>query len=1171
MNNNVKRSKEEKTKLLCKHYNIHGHDISECFKLHGYPDRYKDFKEQRNRQSIANLVNSSNKPPDKPHVTEEKEHQFTDMSNIIQQEIVKYMSARMNGGSTTLESNFSFASFVDFDGKIATHPIYYALSMQENIDNGSWVLDTGATMAWFRAGSNVAKLAVRRTLSQSCLYVTRTRAVPTQNRYFHATVSRPKAQSAPVPRPVPLSRLTDSFLDGTSSVYLEELQRAWEQDPNSVDESWDNFFRNFVGQATTSPGISGQTIQESMRLLLLVRAYQVYGHMKAKLDPLDLEERPIPDDLDPALYGFTEADLDREFFVGVWRISGFLSENRPVQTLRAILKRLEQAYCGNIGYEYMHIADREKCNWLRDKIETPTPTQYSRQRRGVILDRLIWSTQFENFLAAKWTAAKRFGLEGCETLIPGMKEMFDRSADLGVESIVIGMSHRGRLNVLGNVVRKPLRQIFSEFSGGTKPVDEVGLYTGTGDVKYHLGTSYDRPTRGGKRIHLSLVANPSHLEAVDPVVVGKTRAKQYYSNDIDRTKNMGILIHGDGSFAGQGVVYETLHLSALPNYTTGGTIHIVVNNQVAFTTDPTAGRSSQYCTDVAKALSAPIFHVNGDDVEAVVHVCELAAEWRQTFHTDVVVDIVCYRRFGHNEIDEPSFTQPKMYKVGAVIRNHPSALQIYQNKLLESGQVTKEDIDQINSKVLSILNEEFLASKDYVPQRRDWLSAYWSGFKSPEQLSRIRNTGVKPEILKNVGKAITTLPENFKPHRAVKRIFEDRAKMIETGEAIDWAVGEALAFATLLVEGNHVRLSGQDVERGTIPNSLSEFGVLGFELGYSMENPNSLVLWEAQFGDFANGAQVMFDQFLSSGEAKWLRQTGLVVLLPHGYDGQGPEHSSARLERFLQVWKVRLRPHDVCGFEKYLYGLPEMGRYSLPSGLLVVAIYMSDDHPYVIPEMDPTLRKQIQECNWQVVNVTTPANYFHVLRRQIHREFRKPLIVMSPKNLLRHKDCKSNLSEFDDVQGHPGFDKQGTRFKRLIKDQNDHSDLEEGIRRLVLCSGKVYYELDEQRKKANGKDIAICRVEQLCPFPYDLIQRELKRYPNAEIVWCQEEPMNMGAYSYVSPRLGTAMKALGRGTVEDIKYVGRAPSAATATGFYQVHIKEQTELVQKAIQPDPIS
>nr|GMD86094.1 2-oxoglutarate dehydrogenase, mitochondrial-like [Ipomoea batatas] len=1017
-------------------------------------------------------------------------------------------------------------------------------------------------MAWLRAGCGVARLAVRRALSQSGSYGVRAHVLALQHRDLHSTGDRQRAESAPVPRSVPLSKLSDSFLDGTSSVYLEELQRAWEQDPNSVDESWDNFFRNFVGQASASAGVSGQTIQESMRLLLLARAYQVNGHMKAKLDPLNLEERQIPDDLDLASYGFTEADLDREFFLGVWMMSGFLSENRPVQTLRAILTRLEQAYCGNIGYEYMHIPDREKCNWLRERIETQTKPEYSRERREVILDRLIWSTQFENFLATKWTAAKRFGLEGCETLIPGMKEMFDRAADLGVESIVIGMSHRGRLNVLGNVVRKPLRQIFSEFSGGTKPVDESG-YVGTGDVKYHLGTSYDRPTRAGKRIHLSLVANPSHLEAVDPVVIGKTRAKQYYTNDIDRTKNMGILIHGDGSFAGQGVVYETLHLSALPNYTSGGTIHIVVNNQVAFTTDPRSGRSSQYCTDVAKALNAPIFHVNGDDVEAVTRVCELAAEWRQVFHSDVVVDIVCYRRFGHNEIDEPSFTQPKMY---TVIRSHPSAQEIYQKKLLDSGVVTKEDIDRIHNKINSILNEEFIASKDHATKKRDWLSAFWSGFKSPEQLSRVRNTGVKPEILKDVGNAITTLPEDFKPHRAVKRIFADRQKMIETGEGVDWALGEALAFATLLVEGNHVRLSGQDVERGTFSHrhsvlhdqetgekycpldhvlmnqneemftvsnsSLSEFGVLGFELGYSMENPNSLVLWEAQFGDFANGAEVIFDQFLSSGEAKWLRQTGLVVLLPHGYDGQGPEHSSARLERFLQ---------------------------------------MSDDNPYIIPEMEPTLRKQIQECNWQVVNVTTPANYFHVLRRQIHRDFRKPLIVMSPKNLLRHKDCRSNLSDFDDVEGHPGFDKQGTRFKRLIKDKNDHSDLEEGIRRLILCSGKVYYDLDEEREKGEVKDVAICRVEQLSPFPYDLIQRELKRYPNAEVVWCQEEPMNMGAYHFIAPRLCTSMKAQGRGGMDDIKYVGRAPSAATATGFHQVHVKEQTGLVQKALQIDPIN
>lgn len=974
-------------------------------------------------------------------------------------------------------------------------------------------------------------------------------------RSLHGSAQR--SQHAPLPRPVPLSRLTDNFLDGTSSVYLEELQRAWEADPNSVDESWDNFFRNFTGQASSAPGISGQTIQESMRLLLLVRAYQVNGHMKARLDPLNLEQRKVPVDLDPALYGFTDADLDREFFLGVWRMSGFLSENRPVQTLRAILDRLEHAYCGTVGYEYMHIQDRDQCNWLREKIETQTPRKYSPQRQAVILDRLIWGTTFENFLAQKWAAAKRFGLEGCETLIPGMKELIDRAADSGVESIVIGMSHRGRLNVLGNVVRKPLRQIFSEFSGGTKPA-EGESYTGSGDVKYHLGTSYDRPTRGGKRIHLSLVANPSHLEAVDPVVVGKTRAKQYYTKDINRTKNMGVLLHGDGSFAGQGVVYETLHLSDLPNYTTGGTIHLVVNNQVAFTTDPKSSRSSPYCTDVAKALNAPIFHVNGDDVEAVVHVCELAADWRNTFHSDVVVDIVCYRRFGHNEIDEPTFTQPKMYQV---IKNHLPAVDVYEKQLIASGTMSKEEVDKLHEKVMSILNEEFNSSKDYVPKTRDWLAAFWSGFKSPEQLSRIRNTGVKPEVLKSVGKAITTLPSDFTPHRTIKRVYDSRAEMIETGRGLDWATAEALAFGTLLVEGNHVRLSGQDVERGTFSHrhsvihdqstgqkycpldnvimnqedemftvsnsSLSEFGVLGFELGYSMENPNSLVLWEAQFGDFANGAQVIFDQFLSSGEAKWLRQAGLVVLLPHGYDGQGPEHSSGRVERYLQ---------------------------------------MSNDNPFVIPEMDHSLRTQIQECNWQVVNVTTPANYFHVLRRQIHRDFRKPLIVMSPKNLLRHPKCKSDLSEFDDVEGHPGFDKQGTRFKRLIKDKNLHSDREEGIRRLVLCSGKVYYELDDERERTQANDVAICRVEQLCPFPYNIVQRELNRYPNAEIVWCQEEPMNMGGYSYIFPRLATAMRSVNRGSYEDVKYVGRPPSAATATGFKTLHDKEQAELVQKALQ-----
>ncbi|KAL6619786.1 hypothetical protein ACP70R_034925 [Stipagrostis hirtigluma subsp. patula] len=953
----------------------------------------------------------------------------------------------------------------------------------------------------------------------------------------------------------PLFRLPDGdvVLDRTSRVFihLDELRRAWEADPSSVDESWDSFWRSCTGAA------QAVRIQESMQLLLLVRDYQVHGHAMAKLDPLGLDV-PSDEGLGLGLYGFTEADLDRELFLGCWTTkSGLLSGGRTAATLREILGELRRAYCGAVGYEYMHIPDRDKREWLRDRIEAAKPKVHDNGQRLVTLDRLIRATRFETFLAAKCPSAKRYGLDGAETLVPGLEALFDAAAGLGVESIVIGTSHRGRLNVMANVLRRPLAQVMSELAVGPKPVHGGGvpLYTGSGELYLQQGASYDRPTTGPggrwKTTHLSLVAHPSHLEAVGPVVVGKTRAKQFYSGDVGRSRNMSVLVHGDGAFAGQGVVYETLNLSALDNYTAGGTVHIVLNNRVAATADPSAGRSSRYCTDVAKAIGAPVFHVNGDDVEAVVRVCELAAEWRQTFHSDVVVDLVCYRRFGHNELDDPTLTQPQMYQV---IKNHPSSLNLYEQKLLETGQVFREDIQMIHDKVNKILNEEFEKSKDFVPKKRDWLSANWAGLKPPEQTSSVRITGVKLEDLKRVGQAITKLPENFKPHKAVENISEQRAMMIERGEGIDWAFAEALAFATLIAEGKHVRLSGQDVERGnfnqrhmiihdqktgekycplghiilnqnedlfTVSNSLlSEFAVLGFEMGYSMENPNSLVLWEAQFGDFANCSQVIFDQFLSCSEARWLRQTGLVILLPHGYDGQGPDHSGARLERFLQ---------------------------------------MSDDNPFVIPEMEPTLDRQIQECNWQVVNVTTPANYFHVLRRQMHREFRKPLIVMTPKNLLQHKDCTSNLSEFDDVEGQ--------YFKRLIEDRNNHNQVEEDIKRLILCSGKVYYELDKERTYSGRSDVAICRVEQLCPFPYDLIQRELERYPNAEIVWCQEEPMNMGAYTYTSPRLHMAMKALGRGSFDDIKYVGRAPSAAAATGFPSVHAQEQLELIKKAMQP----
>ncbi|XP_039785956.1 2-oxoglutarate dehydrogenase, mitochondrial-like [Panicum virgatum] len=856
---------------------------------------------------------------------------------------------------------------------------------------------------------------------------------------------------------------------------------------------------------------------------------------------------------------------------------------RAVLTLRDVLGVLQRAYCGSVGYEYMHINDGDKRSWLRDRIEAAAGAEpgdaYGRERRLAMLEKLVWATRFESFAAAEYPTAKRYSLAGGESLIPAMEEMFSRAASLGVESVVVGMAHRGRLNFMVNVAGVPLSQVFRELSTGGlfMPVEVEGseeeTYAGTGEFYVLAGASRDRPTRGGgagrSSLHLSVLANPSHLESVLPVVAGKTRAKQFYSGDGGRTRNMAVVVHGDGGFSGQGVVYETLNLGALPGYTAGGTVHIVVNNRIAFTTEPGAGRSSRYCTDVAKGLGAPVFHVNGDDPEAVVHVCELAAEWRQAFHSDVVVDLICYRRAGHNELDDPTFTQPVLCEV---IKKHPSSVEIYEKKLLGTGQVTSEDVQMIHGRVDRILNEELAKSKSdehLMANKRDyhWLSAQWAGMKSPDQVSRVRDTGVKPDVLRRVGPAITALPESLKPHRAVKEMFEQRRRAVtaERGEGIDWGFAEALAFATLLLEGYHVRLSGQDVQRGTfchrhavvhdqetrgesycplhhvVPDQnpeqftvcnslLSEYAALGFEIGYSMENPNSLVLWEAQFGDFANLAQVMIDQFLSCAEAKWLRQSGLVLLLPHGYDGLGPEHSSAYLERFLQ---------------------------------------MSDDNPFVIPEMEPTLCKQIQECNWQVVNLTTPANYFHALRRQIHREFRKPLIVMAPKNLLRHKDFRSSLSEFDEIQDHPGLDdEEGSRFKRLIPDH--HKQVEKGINRFILCSGQVYFQLDEGRKQSGRSDVAICRIEQLCPFPYDLVQRELKRYPNAEIVWCQEEPINRGAYSYIAPRLTTCLRALGRGSFEDIKYVGRAPSAAAATGFPSVHVQEQSELVKKALQVEPI-
>jgi len=875
----------------------------------------------------------------------------------------------------------------------------------------------------------------------------------------------------------------------------------------------------------------------------MVRAYQVRGHLLADIDPLRLTNHGVDnqlisrDSLDLHKFGLSEADLDKEFDLSTPEIRGFQQSNRGKQKLRDIIRRLKETYTNTVGVEYMHISSTEECNFIRDRMETPESVPLTRDEKLQTLDRLCWADHFERFLAVKYATAKRFGLEGAESLIPAMKAMIDRAAELGVDDVVIGMAHRGRLNVLASVVKKPIEQIFGEFSGGGGHED----FGGSGDVKYHLGASHDREV-AGKKVHLTLVANPSHLEAVDPVVLGKVRAKQFLKKQGDANHVLPVLLHGDAAFAGQGIVYETMGFNQLDDYSVGGTIHIVINNQIGFTTDPMESRSNAYCSDIAKAFGAPIFHVNGDDIEAVVKVCRIASEWRQQFKRDVVIDLVCYRKYGHNELDEPKFTQPFMYQS---IAHKKSPYEIYVSKLLAEGTITQEDVERQSAKVNKELNEKFEASKTYKTKSSEWLASDWSGIKSSASLSQIRTTGISRDLFDKIGKALVDIPSDFNIHPRLKNIIQNKAKALESGSDIDWGTGEALAFGSLLWEGYHVRLSGQDVERGTfshrhavihdqvdkdklhlIPlerfgangklticnSSLSEFGVLGFELGYSLESPNQLVLWEAQFGDFANGAQIMFDQFLSSGEAKWMRQCGLVTLLPHGYEGQGPEHSSCRLERFLQ---------------------------------------MCNDDEDVFPDMEQSITMQVQKSNWQVVNCSTPANYFHVLRRQVHRDFRKPLIVATPKSLLRLKQAASTFEEFGPE----------TKFRRLIP-EIDTVISEDKVRSLVFCSGKVYYDLLAYRTENKIHDVAIARIEQLSPFPFDLVLQEAQKYKNAQkIIWAQEEPKNMGSWFYTSPRIKTSLRSFNGASAI---YVGRPPAASPATGFSKIHKLEQDELVKKA-------
>ncbi|WP_299354056.1 2-oxoglutarate dehydrogenase E1 component [uncultured Shimia sp.] len=968
-----------------------------------------------------------------------------------------------------------------------------------------------------------------------------------------------------------------SFMQGHNAEYLEQMYARYASDPNAVDEAWQSFFRQLgdaeldvkaeasgpswargdwppmpqdeltsalTGEWAEPAEIKGagdkikakaadkgiqvsdeavkQAVLDSIRALMIIRAYRIRGHLVADLDPLGMRSQTPHPELDPKSYGFAESDMDRPIFID--KVLGL-----EIATMRQIIDIVKRTYCGTFALQYMHISNPEEASWLKERIEGfGKEIQFTREGRKAILNKLVEAEGFEKFLHVKYMGTKRFGLDGGESLIPAMEQIIKRGGNLGVKEIVVGMPHRGRLSVLANVMAKPYKAIFNEFQGGSFKPEDVD---GSGDVKYHLGASSDREF-DGNTVHLSLTANPSHLEAVNPVVLGKVRAKQDQNNDEQRTSVMPILLHGDAAFAGQGVVAECFALSGLRGHKTGGTMHIVVNNQIGFTTAPHFSRSSPYPTDNALVVEAPIFHVNGDDPEAVVHAAKVATEFRQKFQKDVVLDIFCYRRFGHNEGDEPMFTNPVMYKT---IKGHKTTLSLYTDRLVKDGLIPEGEIEDMKAAFQARLNDEFEAGKDYKPNKADWLDGRWSGKDKEDGVYQRGQTSIKPETFQDVGTALSRAPEGYPIHKTVSRLLETKGKMMETGKGIDWATAEALAFGSLLTEGYPVRLAGQDATRGTfsqrhsgivnqdteeryyplnhiragqaqydvIDSALSEYAVLGFEYGYSLAEPDTLTLWEAQFGDFANGAQIMFDQFISSGEAKWLRMSGLVVLLPHGFEGQGPEHSSARLERFLQM----------CGGD-----------------------------------------------NWIVANCTTPANYFHILRRQIHRSFRKPLILMTPKSLLRHKLCISEAEEFT----------TGSSFHRVLWDdaQKGNSDTklvaDNKIKRVVMCSGKVYFDLLEERDARGIDDVYLMRIEQFYPFPAHSLIKELERFKGAEMVWCQEEPKNQGAWSFIEPNIEWALTRIKAKHTRPV-YAGRPASASPATGLSSQHKAQQEALVNAAL------
>lgn len=905
-----------------------------------------------------------------------------------------------------------------------------------------------------------------------------------------------------------------SYLNGANAEYVDSLYQSYKEDANSVEFGWQKFFEGFdFGKGASGVPVSAEAPEHFLKevnVLNMINGYRQRGHLFTHTNPVRERRQHLPT-LDLENFGLAQSDLDTVFNASVELGIG-------AAKLSDIITVLKQTYCSSIGVEYKYLRTPEVLSWLEDKMESTRNTEhFSIEEKTRILKKLNEAVSFENFLGTKFLGQKRFSLEGAEALIPALDSVIEKGAELGIEEFVLGMAHRGRLNVLANIMQKSYKEIFAEFEGkGYSAESPFG-----GDVKYHLGYSTDVTTNDGKNVHLSLCPNPSHLETVNGVVEGMTRSKIDFKYGGDNARIAPILIHGDASVAGQGIVYEVIQMAGLDGYKTGGTIHLIINNQVGFTTNFKDARTSTYCTDIAKVTLSPVFHVNGDDVEALVYAINLAMEYRQKYRNDVFIDILCYRRFGHNESDEPKFTQPLLYKA---IEKHPNSRDIYIDQLVKEGSIEAGFAKDMEKEFRGYLQERLNEAKALTSTYQDVkFGGAWADMRiaTPKDFESSPVTSVKESTLLEIAKRISTLPSNKKFFKKIEKLFEERSKMANTTHVFDWAMGEQLAYGTLLAEGKRVRLSGQDVERGTfshrhavikledseeeyiplanisdqqapfdIYNShLSEYGVLGFEYGYAMANPNALTIWEAQFGDFFNGAQIVVDQYIASAETKWQRENGLVMLLPHGYEGQGPEHSSARIERFMEL----------CA-----------------------------------------------DYNMQVTNCTTPANFFHSLRRQFKRDFRKPLVVFTPKSLLRHPQCVSPLVDF--TEG---------KFQEVIDDTNVKSA---AVKRVLFCSGKIYYELLEKQQKDQIKDVAIVRLEQLYPLPVEQMEAVYKKYKNAkDAVWVQEEPENMGAWPYL-------LRKLRKTIFGDMELVSRKESSSTATGFAKQHADQQAYILAKAFE-----